>query len=127
MKLAHIHQIAIYAKDLTEAVEFYRDTLGAALLAQFDSPGLAFLNFSGVRILLERRAPKSTIYFKVDDIQQAYTHLAAQGVPFSDAPRVIHRDAKGVFGPPGEEEWMAFFSDPSGNLLALAARKLAPA
>ena len=29
---------------------------------------------------------------------------------------------RGVFGPPGTEEWMAFFRDPDGNALALASR-----
>jgi hypothetical protein len=36
---------------------------------------------------------------------------------------LIFRDDQGMFGDAGEEEWMAFFSDPSGNTLALATRK----
>jgi hypothetical protein len=35
---------------------------------------------------------------------------------------LIHKDDAGTFGAPGESEWMAFFRDPSGNMLALAAR-----
>ncbi len=33
------------------------------------------------------------------------------------------QDEAGLFGPPGEEEWMAFFRDPDGNLLAITARR----
>ena len=36
---------------------------------------------------------------------------------------MIHRDDAGRFGKKGTEEWMAFFKDPSGNILALVSRK----
>ena len=123
MNLNHIHQIAVYAKDLDEAISFYRDKLGAKFLQKFDPPGLAFFDFSGTRILLEPTGPKSTLYFRVDDIEAAYEELKANGVTFIAEPHLIFRDDAGMFGAAGEEEWMAFFSDPSGNTLALATRK----
>jgi methylmalonyl-CoA/ethylmalonyl-CoA epimerase len=123
MKLERIHQIAVYARDLEEAILFYRDTLGARFLAKYDPPGLAFLDFAGVRVLLEKEGPKATLYFRVDDIDSAYAELRSKGIEFSGEPHLIHRDDTGVFGQPGEEEWMVFFSDPSGNILALATRK----
>lgn len=123
MKLARIYQIAIYARDLDEAIGFYRDTLGARYLEKYDPPGLAFIDFSGLRLLLEKNGPKSTLYFWVDDIDSAYAELREQGIEFYGAPQLIHRDESGTFGKPGEEEWMAFFTDPSGNVLALATRK----
>ena len=123
MKLERIHQIAVYARDLEEAILFYRDTLGARFLAKYDPPGLAFLDFAGVRVLLEKEGPKATLYFWVDDIDSAYAELRSNGIKFSGEPHLIHRDDTGVFGQPGEEEWMAFFSDPSGNILALATRR----
>lgn len=86
-------------------------------------PGMAFLDFSGVRLLLEQVGPKSTLYFWVDDIDSAYAELRPNGIEFNDGPRLIYRDDAGVFGKPGEEEWLAFFSDPSGNILALANRR----
>ena len=124
MKIERIHQIAVYARDLGEAILFYRDTLGARFLVKYDPPGLAFLDFSGVRVLLEKEGPKATLYFWVDDIDSAYAELRSKGIEFSGEPHLIHRDDTGVFGQPGEEEWMAFFSDPSGNILALATRRL---
>ena len=36
---------------------------------------------------------------------------------------MIHRDDTGTFGEKGGEEWMAFFRDPCGNLLAVAERR----
>jgi catechol 2,3-dioxygenase-like lactoylglutathione lyase family enzyme len=118
-----IHQIALLAEDLETSVEFYRDRLGLQFIAKFDPPGLAFFDVGGVRLMLEKNAPKGTVYLRVKDIHAAYKELTAKGVEFIDEPHLIHRDAEGLFGPAGEEEWMAFFYDPSGNLLALASRR----
>ena len=123
MTLDRIHQIAIYARDLDEAIGFYRDQLGARLIAKFDPPGLVFFDFSGTRLLLEKSGNKSTIYFRVDDIESTHRELVSKGVKFIDEPHMIFSDASGTFGSPGEEEWMTFFADPSENTLALAARK----
>jgi methylmalonyl-CoA/ethylmalonyl-CoA epimerase len=123
MTLDRIHQIAVYARDLDEAIAFYRDTLGAKYLTKFDPPGLVFFDFSGVRVLLEKEGPKATLYFRVDDIDSVYAELLSKGVQFVGEPHLIFRDDTGIFGRPGEEEWMAFFSDPSGNILALASRR----
>ena len=122
MKLDRIHQIAVYARDLEEAISFYRETLGATYLAKFDPPGLAFFEFSGTRILLEKTGPKATVYFRVVDIESAYAELLDKGVKFIAEPQLIFRDDQGMFGSAGEEEWMAFFSDPSDNILVLASR-----
>ena len=118
-----IHQVALLAEDIEASVTFYRDKLGAQFIARFDPPGLAFFGIGGTRLMLERNAPKGTVYFRVDDIDAAYKDLTANGVEFIDEPHLIHRDEEGIFGPAGEEEWMAFFNDPSGNLLAIAKRK----
>ena len=118
-----IHQVALLAEDIEASVTFYRDKLGAQFIARFDPPGLAFFDIGGTRLMLERNAPKGTVYFRVDDIDAAYKDLTANGVEFIDEPHLIHRDEEGIFGPAGEEEWMAFFNDPSGNLLAIAKRK----
>jgi methylmalonyl-CoA/ethylmalonyl-CoA epimerase len=122
MRLEHIHQIAVFAKDLDEAVTFYRDILGATYITTFDPPGLVFFDFGGTRLLLEKTGPKASVYFRVDDIHSAYEELKAKGIKFIADPHLIFRDENGIFGSAGEEEWMAFFSDPSDNILALASR-----
>jgi methylmalonyl-CoA/ethylmalonyl-CoA epimerase len=123
MKLDHIHQIAVFARDLDESIAFYRDILGARYLAKFDPPGLVFFDFGGTRILLEKTGPKASVYFRVANIESAYQELLKKEVKFIAEPQMIFRDDNGVFGPAGEEEWMAFFSDPSDNILALASRE----
>ena len=122
MRLEHIHQIAVFAKDLDEAITFYRDTLGATYITTFDPPGLVFFDFGGTRLLLEKTGPKASVYFRVADIHSAHEELKAKGIKFIADPHLIFRDENGVFGSAGEEEWMAFFSDPSDNILALASR-----
>ena len=123
VRLGRLRQVAQRATDLDRSVEFYRDRLGARLMARFDPPGLAFFELDGVRLLLEGAAAGGTLYFDVDDIEAAYDQLRGRGVEFVREPQLVHRDDDGVFGPPGGEEWMAFFHDPDGNLLAIAARK----
>ena len=122
MRLEHIHQIAVFAKDLDEAITFYRDILGATYITRFDPPGLVFFDFGGTRLLLEKTGPKASVYFRVDDIYSAHEELKTKGIKFIADPHLIFRDENGVFGSAGEEEWMAFFSDPSDNILALASR-----
>jgi methylmalonyl-CoA/ethylmalonyl-CoA epimerase len=123
MRLTRLHQIAAHADDLEASRAFYRDVLGARLLARFDPPGLLFFDFNGVRLLLERNAAPATLYFRVDDIDTACAALGERGVTFDGEPHLIHRDDDGVFDNPGTEEWMVFFRDPGGNVLALASRR----
>ena len=122
MRLEHIHQIAVFAKDLDEAITFYRDILGATYITKFDPPGLVFFDFGGTRLLLEKTGPKASVYFRVDDIHSAHEELKTKGIKFIADPHLIFRDETGIFGSAGEEEWMAFFSDPSDNILVLASR-----
>ena len=103
---------------------FVLAAFGVAIpVVQIVPPGLAFFDFSGTRLLLEQNGPKATIYFRVDDIEAAYEELKANGLTFIGGPHLIFRDEAGTFGDAGEEEWMAFFTDPSGNTLALATRR----
>ena len=56
------------------------------------------------------------IYFAVDDIDDAYAELRSRGIAFRGAPHLIHRY------PDGTEEWMAFFDDMDGEILALMSQ-----
>jgi catechol 2,3-dioxygenase-like lactoylglutathione lyase family enzyme len=123
MRLTRLHQVAGRTENVATSRAFYEHTLGARVLGEFDPPGLLFLDFGGVRLLLERNAASATLYFRVDDIEAAFQALQARGVIFEGEPHLIHRDEDGVFDNPGTEEWMVFFKDPGGNTLALAARR----
>ncbi len=123
MHIDGLRQVAQKADDLDASVAFYRDVLGLPLVARFDPPGLAFFDLDGVRLLLEAGAPPALLYLHVDDLDAAVADLAAAGVELEQGPALVHRDDDGTFGPAGEEEWMAFFRDPAGNLVALATRR----
>ena len=123
MRADGLHQVAQKADDLDASVAFYRDVLGLHLIARFDPPGLAFFDLGGTRLLLEREAPPALLYLYVDDLDAAVADLAAAGVDLEQPPALVHRDEDGTFGPAGEEEWMGFFRDPAGNLVALATRR----
>jgi methylmalonyl-CoA/ethylmalonyl-CoA epimerase len=123
LALNQLHQIAINTDDLATSKAFYEDVLGAKFIASYDPPGLVFFDFQGVRLLLVKGSTPGTIYFRVDDIDDAVQKLQAKGVEFDQLPHVIFRDDQGVFGPKGYEELMAFFKDPAGNILSLASQR----
>ena len=113
-QLGMIGQVARSVKDIGEATEWYRDTLGLPHLYSFGN--LAFFDCGGVRLFLsegEGGAAESILYFQVSDIHAAATSLEARGVQFTHAPHMIHRHEN------GREEWMAFFEDNEKRPLAI--------
>lgn len=122
-----LHQIALVTSNLERSTAFYRDTLGLPLIASFDPPGLAFFDLDGVRLSIQqnadRTAASSVIYLSVADIEGVTKSLQDHGVIFDREPELVFKDESGQFGEAGDEEWMAFFKDPDGNMLALASRQ----
>ena len=114
--LSQIGQISVTVHDLERAIAFYRDKLGMRHL--FTVPNLAFFDCGGIRLMLgvpEQGAhehPGSIIYFKVDDIEQAYRTLSERRVHFEDAPHVIANMET-------YDLWMAFFRDSENNYLGI--------
>jgi catechol 2,3-dioxygenase-like lactoylglutathione lyase family enzyme len=110
--------------DVERSTAFYRDLLGLPHLYTYGD--LAFFDCAGTRLFLTAspeapRPPSATsLYFEVDEMQAAFESLTGAGVPFEGRPHRIHTH------PDGTEEWMAFFRDPDGNLLALMSRVAAP-
>ncbi len=122
--LDKLHQVALTATDLDASVAFYRDLLGLRFIARFDPPGLAFFNLGGgARLMLSATASEATLYFLVEDLKTAYREFQKRGVRFLQPPAMIHRDEAGELGKKGIEEWMAFFRDPGGNMLALVEKR----
>lgn len=110
-----IAQIALSVNDVERAAAFYRDTLGVPFL--FEAPGMVFFQAGDVRLMLglpEKEVPRSSaiVYFKVDDIMEAYRALSERGIGFTHEPRIIHRGQK-------TDVWLAHFQDPFNNELAL--------
>jgi methylmalonyl-CoA/ethylmalonyl-CoA epimerase len=115
--LSHIGQIALPARDIARAVQFYRDSLGMRFLFEAP-PKMAFFDCDGVRLLIGEddnnaaAASGSILYFKVADIQAAHADLAAASVRFVREPHLVATL-------PDHELWLAFFADSEGNTLAL--------
>jgi predicted enzyme related to lactoylglutathione lyase len=119
--LGAIGQIHVSVTDVDREVEFYRDVLGIPFLFRVEGRSMAFFDCGGVRLYLgapetEAYRSRGMIYFTVPDIDEAFAVLRERGVTFLDPPHLIHRD-----GP--SELWMAFFTDPDENKLALMAEK----
>ena len=76
-----------------------------------------------MRLLLSASASQASLYFQVENVNVAVKELHDRGVHFLQPPHMIQRDEAGNFGKKGIEEWMAFFHDPAGNLLALVERR----
>jgi catechol 2,3-dioxygenase-like lactoylglutathione lyase family enzyme len=123
LSIGPLVQVAQHADDLDASIAFYQDVLGARVFGKFDPPGLALVSLGGVRLLLEKIASPATLYFKVADLTAAYESAKQRNVPLVGEPHLIHRDEAGQFGAPGEEEWMTFLRDPSGNLVGLVERR----
>ncbi len=117
VQLSSIGQVSLTIDDVERAVAFYRDTLGMKHLYTFGD--LAFFDCDGTRLFLTRPEngsevrQNSVLYFRVSNIHDAASELTGKGVAFEGAPHLIHRHEDGT------EEWMAFFRDSEGNLLAL--------
>jgi predicted enzyme related to lactoylglutathione lyase len=116
--------VALLATDLDKSIAFYRDVIGLRFIAQYDPPGLAFFNLGGgIRLMLSGTASSATLYFTVADLDSAFNGLKSRGAHFLGPPAMIHHDEAGDFGKKGNEEWMAFFRDPGGNILALVEKR----
>lgn len=128
MRVKSLHQVSMTVKDLDASIGFYRDVLGLSLIARFDQGvKLAFIDIGTTRLMLEEGegvVSGSVIYLYVDDIDSAVAEVKVKGVEVAGEPHAIHHDADGTFGTAGESEYMAFLKDPSGNLIALAQRKV---
>jgi catechol 2,3-dioxygenase-like lactoylglutathione lyase family enzyme len=110
-------QVARTARSVEDSRTWYRDTLGLPELYAF--PGLAFFDLGGVRLMLTEEgdgSQESILYLRVPDIHDRKESLEKRGVKFTHAPHLIHRHEDGT------EEWMAFFEDNEGRLLALMAQ-----
>ena len=119
VKLGRIGQVSRQVSDISTAVEWYKNVLGLPHLHTFGD--LAFFDCGGTRLFLTSRkeegsAGGSVLYFSTGHIDATYQQLVERGVVFRGAPHMIHRHPSGV------EEWMAFFEDPDGQLLALMSQ-----
>jgi predicted enzyme related to lactoylglutathione lyase len=114
---ATIAQVLLPVDNLDRAMTFYRDTLGLRFLFAAP-PQMTFFQCGNVRLLVgilpagQKAQRGSAIYFQVADIHAVFKTLKDRGVEFIAEPHIINRTAE-------SELWLAEFSDPDGNQLAL--------
>jgi DNA-binding CsgD family transcriptional regulator/catechol 2,3-dioxygenase-like lactoylglutathione lyase family enzyme len=120
LQLGPIGQISRVVRDIRVSEAWFKDVLRLPHIFTFGN--LAFFDCGGTRLFLsppengEAYTEQSCLYFRVDDIHAAAAELEGRGVIFKGAPHLIHRHENGM------EEWMAFFEDPDGSLLALMSQ-----
>jgi catechol 2,3-dioxygenase-like lactoylglutathione lyase family enzyme len=110
-------------KDMQKAREFYADTLGLRTSEEY---GLLWLHLAGGRDTLVYEQPDATpasftiLNFEVNDIDAVVDALAARDVRFERYDS-MDQDERGVFR--AEGPYIAWFKDPSGNLLSVLQEK----
>ena len=118
---ATVMQVLIPVADLDRGVAFYRDVLGIPFLFTAP-PQMAFFMCGGVRLLVgvppegQKQRGAAAVYFGIADIRSAFASLKAKGVRFQAEPHVVHRTSN-------SELWLAEFTDPDGNQLALMSER----
>jgi predicted enzyme related to lactoylglutathione lyase len=118
--IGRIGQISVNVKNLSRAVAFYRDKLGAKF--QFEAGTMAFFDCAGIRLMLavpekpEFDHPSSILYFDVRNLNQAFDTLSSRGVVFETKPHLVAKM-------PSHELWMAFFRDSENNVLAIMSER----
>ena len=110
--------------DIATAKAFYGDTLGLDLT---EENGMLTLHLAGGRDTIVYPKPDhvpatyTILNFPVDDVEAAVDELTSRGVVFERYEGTpVETDAKGVFR--GGGPLIAWFTDPSGNVLSVIAR-----
>jgi catechol 2,3-dioxygenase-like lactoylglutathione lyase family enzyme len=107
--------------DMERAKEFYEGTLGLKVEVLTEEFGVSALKLSGGDVLMYLSAEMTPasytmLNFEVDDIDAAVDGLAGRGVSFERYEGFDH-DEKGIVRAPGPQ--IAWFNDPSGNVIAV--------
>jgi catechol 2,3-dioxygenase-like lactoylglutathione lyase family enzyme len=109
----------IAVRDMEKAREFYGGKLG---LRTSEEHGNLWLHLAGDRDTLIYEQPEMTpasftvLNFEVDEIEKAVDALAERDVSF-ERYGGFEQDARGIFR--GEGPLIAWFKDPSGNVLSV--------
>ncbi|AWC24278.1 Glyoxalase-like domain protein [Aminobacter sp. MSH1] len=123
-RVGALRQVALSAgRDIDDTLGFWLDVFGLPVHARYDPPGIAFIIAGNVRLFFTGGVPQATVYLDIADLDSFYETASDNGVAFTTAPTLVHRDAAGEFGPAGECEWMAFLKDPAGNTIGLVERR----
>lgn len=126
-----VNHVAIYVKNREEAIDFYREILGAELIFTLDNESdgilIAMMQLGNMKIELleppegkEEMAPAAAntlnhFAVNVDDIEEAVNYIREKGFVFED--RIIYDVPH--FGSPNLDLKVAFFRGPNGERIEL--------
>lgn len=114
--------------DLEKAKQFYGETLGLNVRETPEGLGLQMSGGGEVFIYPKpnhKAATFTVLNFIVPDIGKAVDEMKRLGVTLESYDGEIKTDAKGVFrgGDAGKGPNIAWFKDPSGNILSVVEQK----
>jgi predicted enzyme related to lactoylglutathione lyase len=116
--------------DLSRAAQFYGTTLGLEVTENREMKTLMVHLGSGARVLIYPKGPAhaaasfTVLNFAVDDIDRAVDDLVSRGVRFEKYDG-FQQDEKGIAR--GGGPFIAWFTDPAGNILSVLQESPAPA
>jgi catechol 2,3-dioxygenase-like lactoylglutathione lyase family enzyme len=114
----------IGVRDAEEAKRFYGETLEQRVEVLDEETGLLTMHLAGERPTLIYPSPNLTpasytvLNFPVEDIEAAVDFLAARGVEFERYEDFAH-DERGIARGNGRGPDIAWFKDPSGNVISV--------
>jgi predicted enzyme related to lactoylglutathione lyase len=126
--LKNVHAFSSFAvDDLEKAKKFYSETLGLEVEEDKKMEILTLKFGGGTRVMIypkpdHKPAVFTILNFPVDDVEKAVDELIAKGVQFEhyegfkQDKKGISRDALGLA--------IAWFTDPSGNIVAVLDDKM---
>jgi len=110
--------------DITEAKQFYGETLGLDVTETAEGLSLGIPH--GDKVFLYPKEDHEPAVFtvfnlQVDDIEQAVDELSSRGIEFLQYDDPIETDDKGIFwgGKEGKGPNIAWFNDPAENILSV--------
>jgi methylmalonyl-CoA/ethylmalonyl-CoA epimerase len=114
LPLSRIAAVMLGVRDLSTAVEFYKNKLGLKVIMQ--ESALALLQCGGIMIGLSPRHAQSAaqiagateLSFGVDNLRATHKALGEKGVTFMGEPRQVT-----------PTDWAVHFRDMDGHLLSL--------
>ena len=108
--------------DIEAARNFYADVLGVDVSKTDEGLALKLPGAGSVFLYPKPNHEPATftvLNFRVDDIDSAVDALTAAGVVFEQYGGDIKTDEKGIFRHGGSGPIIAWFKDPSGNILSV--------
>jgi catechol 2,3-dioxygenase-like lactoylglutathione lyase family enzyme len=116
----------LLSTDLDASRQFYRDTLGLEVLREDEDDRIVFRCGAGTQLVVTHSTVGTTdtqtqMAWRVPDLRAALDDLRARGVRIEeyDAPDPVTTDGIADMG----HSWAAWFTDPSGNVLAVVQPK----